>query len=418
MWVLLASSHFLKKLIVSSSATETSRVWLLRESHGIALVEKWLQCGEGAEYADRVKVFSVYSKLEKEAKQRAAKEFLESNFNTTPNLEGQECKMLVCGASDFGTGVTFAGLRHVFLNATNVFYNLLQQMGRATRLCKHADLRPEKRNVQFHLPLPVFTLGWDAGGEGAASLMKPFGSVKIGMDNFQSLYAKESGKKEISAQLFVPGFVEDVFKDLQRSRTQFMNGMLQFQKVAMDTAYYAKVTAGTSDPWTLPNDANVAKIPTASALEKRGREMLKAAVVATALPYSSTGRRARVAGPTFYQDGQRQIEALSKEHAELNALAILEATPVGRMNSESQKKAGFRRLMRKEKEEAAEREAERAKKTEMGYVLNPDTGKLVKKLKKKPRPRPPPRRASPTRAVRRPAMAAPSPLLFRVFPLH
>ena len=194
-------------------------LWLLNEAHGHALVHRWLQC-EGREWLDtgRIAVFGSYRNDDSVRVQQEVKQFLRDTFNADDNVHGERCKLIVGGAVDLGVGVTFTEVRHIVLDLTSSFFNVLQQMGRGERLCKHARLDPSDRTLDFHLPVPVLTSGWGTPELPATQRTFPggIGAVRVSMTDFVHPLRVGTRTETLAAPLHVPVHAFDTLADLQR----------------------------------------------------------------------------------------------------------------------------------------------------------------------------------------------------------
>lgn len=232
--------------IVKDAFARTGKtLWLLHESHGLALVRRWLESADAKRIADtsRIILFGSYRNEDKVPVQKAVKSFLETTYNATSNVDGNVCKLFIGGAGDLGVGVTFTEVRHIYLDLTSSYFSIVQQMGRGQRLCKHVRLPDSERTLTFHLPIPLMTLGWGAPAVDATMRTSPggIGTVTAGMEHFVAKYKLGTRRETISAPLHVPVHALDSLNDLQRARFQFYAGMQLFQDVAMDTDYYRRV---------------------------------------------------------------------------------------------------------------------------------------------------------------------------------
>ena len=99
-----------------------------------------------------------------------------------------------------------------------------------------------ERNVEFHLPVPVLTTGWNG-----PDLEYKTGTARLDIDNFVFPNKLKVGKESWRAPLHIPVFAFDTLCNLQRSRVQLLSGMNVFAKVSVDTEFY-KWRAG----WTIP----------------------------------------------------------------------------------------------------------------------------------------------------------------------
>lgn len=226
-------------------------LWLLSEQHGLALVERWMECEEAREWRNsgRVAIFGAYRNEDRVRVQRGARRFLDDVFNSSDNVNGERCKLLIGGAADLGVGVTFTEVRHIVLDLAPSYFNVLQQMGRGARLCKHARLPPSQRTLDFHLPFPVLTTGWGGVETDATRRNVPggIGNVQVTMEEFVQRLKVDPRRQSLQLPLHVPVHTFDTLTDLQKSRIRFLDGMQTFAAVAMDREYYRQ-TAG----WTIP----------------------------------------------------------------------------------------------------------------------------------------------------------------------
>ena len=257
-------------------------LWLLSESHGHALVHRWLECDpEGQRWLStgKIAVFGAYKNEDRVRIQTRVKNFLEDTFNAADNLRGERCKLIIGGAGDLGVGVTFTEVRHIFMDLNPSFFGLLQQMGRGQRLCKHFRLEPARvatmvtpsgtklavkaseRTLDFHVPVPVLTTGWRTPELATTQRTYPggIGSSRVTMNDYVSQLKTGTSRETISAPLHVPIHAFETLVDLQRSRVQFLSGIQTFESVAMDAAYYKKVAG-----WETPR-VDLASEPTVAA---------------------------------------------------------------------------------------------------------------------------------------------------------
>ena len=232
--------------IVKDAFSRTGKtLWLLHEAHGLALVRRWLESAEAKRIADtsRITLFGSYRNEDKVPVQRAVKSFLETTYNAASNVDGNVCKLFIGGAGDLGVGVTFTEVRHIYLDLTSSYFSVVQQMGRGQRLCKHVRLPNSERTLEFHLPIPLMTLGWGAPVTEATTRTSPggIGNVTTEMEGYVTKYKTGTSRASISAPIHVPVHALDSLKGLQRARFQFYAGMQLFQDVAMDSEYYRHV---------------------------------------------------------------------------------------------------------------------------------------------------------------------------------
>ncbi len=263
-----------RQLVPEACEAEGKSLWLLDESRGLALVQKWLSCPEGARYRDQVVILGRYFQSIDISKRA---DDLLKKFNRKINARGKKAKLFIGGASHFGTGITFTELRRVYLDLTPSYANLLQQIGRAIRLCKHRNLEAAERFVEFHLPVPVFIKrGVDEEGKSTGStvwdsrpkfeeLMDPdeddesgkqltelqakkklavqepahLGELAVEMDNFVEKYGVgEPAHAALYLYVHVPKTVQHTLEKMLQSQRAFAQGMQAFGDVAVDTAFY------------------------------------------------------------------------------------------------------------------------------------------------------------------------------------
>jgi len=263
-----------RQLVPEACAAEGKSLWLLDESRGLALVQKWLACPEGARYKDRVVILGRYFQAIDISKRA---DDLLKKFNRKINARGEKAKLFIGGASHFGTGITFTELRRVYLDLTPSYANILQQIGRAIRLCKHRNLEAAERFVEFHLPVPVFIKrGVDEEGKSTGStvwdsrpkfeeVMDPdednesgkqltelqakkklavqepahLGELAVEMDNFVEKYGVgEPAHAARYLYVHVPKTVQHTLEKMLQSQRAFAQGMQAFGDVAIDTAFY------------------------------------------------------------------------------------------------------------------------------------------------------------------------------------
>ena len=217
-------------------------LWLLDESHGLALVRNWLACPEAKRYRDRVKLFGAFRNEDRTEVQTSASRFLGKTFNSFENVRGERCKLLIVGANDLGTGITFTEVRHVILDLRANFFHVVQQMGRATRLCKHSRLRETERSVCFHLPVPVLTAGWTRTRPQPRALYATFT-----LKNFVEYLKVRERDAAFFAELHVPPPAMESLHELMRSRLHFRRGMRVFRDVGMDRLFFKNQGWGTAD---------------------------------------------------------------------------------------------------------------------------------------------------------------------------
>ncbi|MEC7097866.1 MAG: hypothetical protein VXW74_00295, partial [Candidatus Thermoplasmatota archaeon] len=224
--------------------------------------------------------------------QREVSTFLHDVFNAADNLRGERCKLLIGGAGDLGVGVTFSEVRHIVLDLTPSFFNVLQQMGRGERLCKHARLAPEERTLDFHVPVPVLTTGWGDGGvDGTTGLEVAqrtypggLGAARVTVNDYVRRLKVGTGRETIHAPLHVPVHAFESLVDLQRSRVQFLSGIQTFAAVAMDTEYYERMAG-----WTTPYVDLTTEPQLAARIQSLVRDRVRSAVE-NETDYADVGR--------------------------------------------------------------------------------------------------------------------------------
>ena len=218
-------------------------LWLLHETHGLALVQRWLDSPEGRPWRDtgRVRVFGAYRDADRRDVQDEVKEFLRSTFNAADNLHGERCKLFVGGAGDLGVGVTFSEVRHVVLDLQGSYFHTRQQMGRAVRLCQHKRLPDDEQRVRFHLPVPVLTPGWGGAPSALTTTLAQggLGAARVRVDDFVERLRVKTKRQHALAPLHVPTHAFDTLCDLYRSRDSFLSGMDVFADAAFDADFYA-----------------------------------------------------------------------------------------------------------------------------------------------------------------------------------
>ena len=247
-----------RQVLTDAFSREGKTLWLLHEAHGLALVRRWLEGPEARRIADtsRIRLFGSYRNQDRRDVQDMVKAYLETTYNASPNVDGNVCKLFIGGAGDLGVGVTFTEVRHIYLDLTPSYFNIVQQMGRGARLCKHSRLPEEKRTLTFHLPFPLMTLGWGATPTNATMRNSPggIGNASVDMNDFVPEYRIGTRRETLGAPLHVPVHAFDSLNDLQRARYQFHAGMQLFQYVAMDADYYREVAGWEPERVNLANE--------------------------------------------------------------------------------------------------------------------------------------------------------------------
>jgi superfamily II DNA or RNA helicase len=88
-----------------------------------------------------------------------------NRFNDPSNLDGSKLQVIIADASIFSEGVSFFGVRKLYLMNPPLTYGLyLQQVGRALRACVYHKLPKRDRNVKIYI-----CIGDTKGPESAAS---------------------------------------------------------------------------------------------------------------------------------------------------------------------------------------------------------------------------------------------------------